>query len=609
MSNQRNRYKIVASADGRRTVQQSSVMYNNGMGGGNTVIGGMIGTPGVYYGMLQGILVEDESILQQVYEDIYQYDVSCGTTVDLRSTLASSGFTLSNIDDKHLDVFQSSINRLGFPTIVPQVYLDMYVRGKFISTLLYNRPKKEFSDQIIHSAKDCRIIDNPLYSGKPVIKFRPPESMIEFFTDDSEHAKSTRERLNPEMVRLLSNSGQVDLDDLLTVYVPRPTISGCARGVSMYRRVVPIYVLEKLLYRGTISEAQRRQRAITHIQAGSDNWQPVDVELQTIVAMFQQADLDPVGAILATRNDVQVNDVRPGGDFWKWTDVSDTTTQLKLRAMGVSEAFLSGESTYSGMEVSLSVFLENLRSDRDYVTQSLFDNHLLPLIAHVNDLVKDPRKTATGNSYGTRPQSMKSKGKLTGNTAFDITDASKYLVPKINWEKSLRPEADTEYLQTLDTLVEKGIPIGASMYAAAGGISIDEILSHQAKEVDLMKRIQDYKKELEKIGGGGAVDGEGDMGDDFTMSSLRANRMHQIASKLMDAQGQLRSQPKNLLNRGMEEDTSEIYQGKRHHVPSARAVESRTKKKDMAKKVIRNLSTDDEAWNRSKRMARAFTTK
>lgn len=591
-SSRGSRYKIVASQDGRRRVE-SSLLFNSGITGGNTIIGGMMSNAGTYYGMLEGILMESEHILQAIYEDIYDYDVSCGTTVDLRATLVSSGFVLTGVKEKDLEVYQTALNRLGFPKILPQMYLDKYVRGKFISTLLYNRNKKEFSNQIVHSAKDCTILNNPLYVGKPVIKFRPPESMIEFFKDDSELAKNTRERMNPDMVKLLSNSGLVELDDLLTLYVPRPSITGRGSGTSMFRRVVPIYILEKILYRGTISEAQRRQRAIMHITAGNDNWTPVDAEMQMLVAMFQQADLDPVGAILATRNDVNVQDVRQGGDFWKWTDIADYTGQMKLRALGVSEAFLSGETTYSSMEVSLSVFLENLRADRDYVTNAVFDSHLFPLIAHVNDMFADKRIRETAYQRGVGG----SKGRLTGNTEFDIGDPSNYRVPKVNWDKSLRPEADSEYLQTLDSLAEKGVPISLSMIAAAGGVSIDEILSHQDKELETLKKVKAYREKMEQVGEFADTDEEA--------AALR-DRMGKRADKL---EASLKSQPRSILNRGWEEETSEVYQGKKRHVPSARAARERAKQTDMAKKVIRTLSKDDLAWERSRKLAKAFQSK
>jgi hypothetical protein len=101
--------------------------------------------------------------------------------------------------------------------------------------------------------------------------------------------------------------------------------------------------MEKLLYKGTISEAARRQRSIMHIQAGSDTWRPTTSDLQSLVGLFQEADLDPVNAMIATRNDIQVNEVRQGGDFWKYTDSVDQTASMKMRILGISESFLSGE--------------------------------------------------------------------------------------------------------------------------------------------------------------------------------------------------------------------------------------------------------------------------
>jgi hypothetical protein len=290
-----------------------------------------------------------------------------------------------------------------------------------------------------------------------------------------------------------------------------------------------------------------------------------------------------------------------GGDFWRWTDTIDQTSQYKLRAMGVSESFISGESTYAAMEISLSVFLENLRSDRDYVTQEIFNGHLLPLIAHTNDLVRDPRHKELGYAGRTVSQS---RGRLTGNIDFDISDPAKYKLPKLTWNKSLRPEADAEYLQTLDTLVEKGVPISVAMYASAGGVSIDEILNHQEKDVELMKRIQGYNKALEAVGGGAM---ELDEEDDYALSSVDSTRAV-LEYELGRAKTEARSKPKSLLTRldSIAEETSEVFQGKKHHVPSARAARERNKQKDTAKKVMSNLATNDQDWRNARRLARSF---
>lgn len=576
--------KVVADARGHRSIQRSNVLYNQ-PSAGSMVVGGVIGSGNGFIGILEGILAESEPLLQRIYSDIYEFDPTCGTTVDLRSTLVSSPFSLGGLPQKELEVFQSSLSRLGFPSIIPQMYLDMYARGKFISTMLYNADKKEFGDTIIHSAGDCQILDSPLFGIKPVIKYTPPEEVRKFFLDSSDHAKNVRNRLNPQMVRLMSKVDQVDLDDLLTIYLPRPTISGRPRGQSMYRRVIPIYLLEKLLYRGTYSQAQRRQRAIMHITAGNENWQPIDSELQMLIALFQQADLDPTGAILATRNDVNVSDIRQGGDFWKWTDLMNDTSQLKLRAMGVSESFLSGESTYNAMEVALTVFIENLRADRDYTTKVVFHDHLLPLIAHVNGFhsQKAGRNKVTSSS-------------LTGNTSFDITDPSNYRLPIVNWEKSLRPEADAEYMQTLETLMDKGVPIPLSMIAAAGGLNLQQLMSHADQEIQVMKDLAEYKKKVDavKLDSG---EGEDEGMDDF--------------SGYEEATLRGRKGPKSLINRWAEVDPEDhqVIKGKKRTISPDGARRVRGRALDNAGKVIHTLAKDDSAWHRARKQARALSSR
>jgi hypothetical protein len=43
-----------------------------------------------------------------------------------------------------------------------------------------------------------------------------------------------------------------------------------------------------------------------HLEVGNERWEPTQEELDTIVKLFQKADLDPQGAILATRDGVKV---------------------------------------------------------------------------------------------------------------------------------------------------------------------------------------------------------------------------------------------------------------------------------------------------------------
>ena len=49
-----------------------------------------------------------------------------------------------------------------------------------------------------------------------------------------------------------------------------------------------------------------RPKRMIHLEVGNERWEPTQDELDTIVKLFQEADLNPQGAIIATRDGVKV---------------------------------------------------------------------------------------------------------------------------------------------------------------------------------------------------------------------------------------------------------------------------------------------------------------
>ncbi len=244
-----------------------------------------------------------------------------------------------------------------------------------------------------------------------------------------------------------------------------------------------------MLIRGTIVEASKRQRSALHIQAGSDAWEPMPEELQALVSLFQQADFDPLAPIIATRNDITLAEIRQGGDFWKWTDNSDEFNSMKLRAMGVSDSFLSGDQTYATAEANLSVYIENLKAYRDFMTQKVFYTHLFPIISHVNNFVAQDKKQKASTYKVTA-----------GNESlmFDLNDNTKYEMPRVQWHKSLQPRNDHDTVDMLGTMAEKGVPVTLRAWAAAGGIDLSNIL----EEIEEDKKLRASIAKLVGVQGG-----------------------------------------------------------------------------------------------------------
>ena len=428
----------------------------------------------------------DERQLFEVYRDIYFHDPICGATVDMFSNLPFSNYSFGGGKEALLEPYYEVNERLNLAASFPNIATDQMVTGAFAGSMIYNKEKKRFVDLMCHRYDNLDVIPVPLNSQDPILKLNPPQHLIELLGMESKRVDKIKEALGPTFVEGLLSGNPVELDPIGTIYIPRRAFS-FGEGVSLYKRVLPLWLIEKNLYRGTLVESGRRQRGILQLQCGDgDQWDPTPEEMEFITDLFMNADADPIGSIVTTKLGVQVNEFRQGGDFWKITDIWDQTGQYKLRAMGVSESFLSGEATLANTEANLSVFIEYMRSYRDRLTRDTFYNKIFPLISLMEGLV------VTRNGKVVRRSGLMDGG--LDEVMYRLNDVSKLFIPSVHWEKQLRPEQDQGMLDTLRAMSELGLPVSMRAIAAAGGYNLNQLLMDQDENLALQRRLLDYKK-------------------------------------------------------------------------------------------------------------------
>ncbi|SBV38265.1 Phage protein [Phage NCTB] len=506
--------------------------------------------------LMEGMDYElQDKILFNMYRDMYWHDPVCGSAVDMFSTLPFSEFSIGGAEDKHLDPYREAIEILNMRTIFPELSIDYKVTGGFCGSLLYNKQKKKFIDLMCHRMDNIEIHPLFAYGQDPIINLELDKEMKSTLQLDSPRVARLKESVGAEFFDKLLGE-KLELDPIGTLYVPRKTFTHSGPS-SYFKRVLPIWLIEKNLYRGTLIESGRRQRGIMHLQIGDgDQWEPAQEDFETIANMFNNADADPIGAVVATRLGVSVDELRQGGDFWKVTDLWNETTFVKMRALGISEAFLSGDASYANMEGSLTVFVESIRSYRDHLTRSIFYNKIFPLVSIMNG--------KTINAKGKIVQ----KGGLMDQDSEDIlrtmNDGSKLFIPTVHWAKQLKPEADQQYMDMLRGLQEMGVPVPLRAMAAAGGFNLDSLLNNRAEDLALQKQINSYQDELNKLKGGAGGEG-GDDGGGFGAFANSQGLPGLGRSRVLDGY----SRRPTLADRDFGEE-SEIYTrsvtGKKQHV-------------------------------------------
>lgn len=446
--------------------------------------------------MLTGFAPQQEHVMfYRLYRDMYYNDAVCGSAADLMSMMPFSEFSLGGVQDKKvLAVYNENIERLNLRSMLPEISVDYLVLGVHCSSLLYSKERKVFVDTMPHAVENMKVKSLPFYSQDPIINVTFPKEVQEVFATKMESNRLERLiKLVGQTVVDKIKKGALELDPLSTLYIPRRTFSNTATGTSYFRRVLPIYLVEKNLYRGTLLESARRQRGILHLTLGDgETWDPTVADMEYMTELFMNADSDPLGAIIATRMGVEVNEIRQGGDFWKVTDFSDSVLPQKLRALGISEGFLSGDANFNTADAGLTVFIESIKAYRDMMTRKLFYDKLFPLIALINGY--------TVNQRGRVVVKDKLLDSLTPEEAlFTLNDGSRLLIPTVSWSKNLKPEGDSAYMDILNGLTDKGVPVPLRVLAAAGGLNLDEIMRHKDDDLEIRKNLGDYMKAIKAL--------------------------------------------------------------------------------------------------------------
>jgi len=435
--------------------------------------------------------LEQKKLVTRLYRDIYYNDAVGGSAVDLVSTLAFSDLTLGGITDPIAERhFMETIERLNCRTLFPSASVDHLVDGEFIGSMLYNKTSKKLFDLMPHRSDNCKIDALPFFEQDPIITATLDQSVAALFSGDSKRIASLKARLGPEIIDLLSKEA-IELDPMSTIHVPRKTFT-TGGGVSWFRRILPLYLIEKNLFRGTLVESARRQRGILHITLGDgDAWEPTRSDMEFITELFMNADSDPLGAIIATRLGVSTEEIRQGGDFWKVTDIWDSTATFKMRSLGLSESLLSGEANLATADANMTVFIDWLRTYRDMWTQKFFYNKVFPLVS-----------LSHGYTINTRGKLIRKDGLMTGDVQANLdrmNDGSRLLIPTVHWAKQLKPEGDSAYMDMLNTLTDKGVPVPLRALAAAGGFNLDSLLADSKDNINLMERVMTYAKEIADV--------------------------------------------------------------------------------------------------------------
>lgn len=457
----------------------------------------------------------EKTSINTIYRDMYYHDPICGSAIDIMSQMPFSEFILTGAkDEKTLEPFKSSVANMKMDMFLPSLSVDYLVHGMFCGTTIFNEAEGIFEGCIPQNSDHVSIQPIPIFGRDPLVSLNIGDALNELLNSADERAKRYIDQLPDEYKDGKKTEFTPNPEDV--IYIPRRSMLRDFRGVSIFRRLLMFWLMEKALVRGTLDQAFKRQRAVTHMTVGDDEWTPTAEEMGMLADMLLNADLDPVGAVFVTRLGVNISEIKDGANFWKSQDMDDYFIQHKYRALGISETFLDGTASYNAMETVMTTFVEQMKDYRNMISIEMFYDNLFPRISRHHNFKSRSVGIETagleGLDLGIKYYSEQMELAKSGGRYFnsDHIEADLF-VPQVHWLKRLRPEADEAYITMLDTLSQKGIPIPTRVWASAGGLDMNDMLEDLDDDLKIQQKIADYKESLKDInppaegeeGGGG----------------------------------------------------------------------------------------------------------
>jgi len=443
---------------------------------------------------------------------IYTRDPIAGPAADIMSNLPWSEFDIQGIEDPTImHFFEEAAQLFGDKAQeMPSITTEFLVLGRFCASLLYDQSKGYWTDYVPHDSDFLTITPIPIRNFDPKIDLILSPGIRQFVSSADYRDQIAMQQLPQHLINKMRSGQPIPLDPLNTLYIRRKSSPYDFVGTSIYTRIIPFWAVEKALMNATVTAARRRAGNILHVKAGlDDRWEPTQGEMEDIAGLFIQSDEDPVGAVVVTRTGVDAQELREGGQLWKWTDEWATFSEGKMRGLGISEALLSGDATYNNMEQARSVFTEQVRTLRSYITQQVY-YRLFKTLARAHGFKKRSKAELDHKvriEKTKEPSGELSLLNLSQQDALNISD-SELIIPTMHWRKSLLPEGDKEYLDLLNVLKDQGVPIPLRVWAARGGYDIDEAMEMLDDDLKLRDKIKSWQVKSE--GGEDAADASAD---------------------------------------------------------------------------------------------------
>lgn len=447
-----------------------------------------------------------------IYTDIYLHHYTAGSIVDVLVEGALGKFTVEQgelSDDEYERFMRQWGGCLNWQDVFSRMLRDRLIHGSAAASLLVDGESADEQKLVgIYQFDRCdyNLTPVPLSGFQPLMEANWPALMVSDYTrfqSQPEIGDYLTAIIPPHLFEPFKKRSFVKPDNaVVSVNVPLSR-NEC---VSIFRRILPDWFYARNMLRGNLENSIARINGVSHIAVGMGQGfdaPPRIEDLQYYADLFAQAKQDPTGAMVVTRDGVNINEVLAAGGHWQYDSMAESTATRMLRAMRCPEGLLTLDWTADLTQVSAAVTL--LNSIRQSFTQEVIVGRIF---LQLSILAKNFHEKAL-SEVELDAESVSYASLLKTKQPIDRF----VKLPTIRWERKLEVRPDpTMQLDLFEKLKGMGIPSPVLALAAAADIDLETVLANRNRDLEMRKQLKDYSDEIGKVspppadGGGGGMD-------------------------------------------------------------------------------------------------------
>lgn len=406
----------------------------------------------------------------------FDHDEFIGAVLELHAELPHSRAEIMCDDKMIKNHVEECFDDIKLFSKLPILDLEYTKIGEVFIHTPWDDKKGMWSHIIPHNPDFVEVTASPFVDDNYVIELIPDDQLKAIVNSTKPQDQQLKRRLPVDVIRRVNSGRNLLLDPDEVTHLARRSNPYDLRGTSIIDRLFRLLMYEDKLREAQITIADNFIYPLKIFKLGDPNkgWIPNESHQAALAQMLQQSTLDPNFALIYHYG-LQVDYVTVADKVMKLDPEWNEINNKKAIALGVSQQFITGDTTYASANVGLQTQLARYKAKRDLFEINWIRGKLLKVMAERNGWYRRDKKELVGQYRVTR-------------SAEELKE--RLIIPKLVWHKKLMMRDDQSFLTFLNNVYANGKgPVSTITLLQAIGLEIEDELTRKKLMQELEERV------------------------------------------------------------------------------------------------------------------------